>query len=70
MLSRLGNDVVFGFVNANHRHNETAAEALAQADRSWLERLITRRVPVEHWSDALTRRSDDVKPFIEFAEGT
>ena len=41
----LGNDVVFGSVNANRRHYEAAAEALAQADRSWLERLITRRVP-------------------------
>jgi threonine dehydrogenase-like Zn-dependent dehydrogenase len=65
----LGNDVVFGSVNANRRHYETAAAALAQADRSWLERLITRRVPVEHWADALTRRPDDVKPIIEFAEG-
>jgi hypothetical protein len=32
-------------------------------------RLITRRVPVEQWADALTRRPDDVKPIIEFAEG-
>ena len=29
----LGNDVVFGSVNANRRHYEAAAEALAQADR-------------------------------------
>ena len=29
-------DVVFGTVNANHRHYEAAAEALAQADRGWL----------------------------------
>jgi glucose 1-dehydrogenase len=65
----LGNGVVFGSVNANRRHYETAAEALVQADRSWLERLITRRVAVEHWSDALARRADDVKPIIEFAEG-
>jgi threonine dehydrogenase-like Zn-dependent dehydrogenase len=63
----LGNDVVFGSVNANRRHYEAAADALAQADRSWLERLITRRVPVEQWADALTRRADDVKPIIEFA---
>jgi glucose 1-dehydrogenase len=65
----LGNDVVFGSVNANRRHYETAAEALAQAERSWLERLITRRVPVEHWAEALTRRVDDVKPVVEFAGG-
>ncbi len=66
----LGNDVVFGSVNANRRHYEAAAAALAQADRNWLERLITRRVPVERWSDALERRADDVKPIIEFVEAT
>src|SRR3954467_6983373 len=40
----LENDVVFGPVNANLRHYQAAAEALAKADRSWLERLVTRRV--------------------------
>jgi glucose 1-dehydrogenase len=65
----LGNDVVFGSVNANRRHYETAAEALALADRSWLEGLITRRVPVERWSEALARRADDVKLIIEFIAG-
>jgi glucose 1-dehydrogenase len=65
----LGNDVVFGSVNANRRHYEAAAKALAQADRAWLDRLITRRVPLERWSDALTRRADDVKPIIEFVGG-
>jgi threonine dehydrogenase-like Zn-dependent dehydrogenase len=65
----LRNDVVFGSVNANRRHYELAAASLAAADRSWLERLITRRVPVERWSDALTRRPDDVKPIIEFVGG-
>src|SRR5919197_5814742 len=42
----LENDVVFGSVNANRRHYEQAAEALAKADGAWLERLITRRVPL------------------------
>ncbi len=62
----LGNDVVFGSVNANRRHYEAAAVALRRADRPWLERLITRRVPLEHWADALVRATDDVKPIIEF----
>jgi hypothetical protein len=39
------------------------------ADRAWLDRLITRRVPLERWSDALTRRADDVKPIIDFVGG-
>ena len=37
----LKNNVVIGSVNANKRHWYKAAEALARADRSWLERLIT-----------------------------
>lgn len=63
----LGNDVVFGSVNANRRHYEAAASALAQADRSWLERLITRRVPITDWREALTRQPSDVKPVIDFS---
>ena len=60
MLNRtivLENDVVFGTVNANRRHYEAAAEALVRADRGWLERLITRRVPLDRWREALTRES-------------
>jgi threonine dehydrogenase-like Zn-dependent dehydrogenase len=62
----LGNDVVFGSVNANRRHYEAAAVALARADLGWLERLITRRVPLAQWADALNRHDDDVKPIIDF----
>ena len=60
----LENDVVFGSVNANRRHYEAGALALARAERPWLERLITRRVPLERWREALERRPDDVKPII------
>lgn len=62
----LENDVVFGSVNANRRHYELAAEALARADRAWLERLITRRLPLDRWREALERRPDDVKEVIDF----
>ena len=41
--------LVFGTVNANRRHYERAAEALATADRGWLRGLITRRVPLARW---------------------
>ncbi len=64
----LGNGVVFGSVNANRRHYEKAAEALARADRGWLGRLITRRVPLANWQDALVRKPDDVKPIITLAD--
>ncbi|MFL5840611.1 MAG: hypothetical protein ACJ77Z_09200 [Thermoleophilaceae bacterium] len=62
----LENDVVLVSVNANHRHFRDAAEALARADREWLEGLITRRVPLDRWPEALERRPDDIKPVIEF----
>ena len=41
------NDVVFGTVNANRWHYKMAADALARADKAWLGRLITRRVPLD-----------------------
>ncbi|MGI9023315.1 MAG: glucose 1-dehydrogenase [Acidimicrobiales bacterium] len=64
----LGNDVVFGSVNANRRHYQLGAEALASADLPWLERLVTRRVPLSSWRDAYTRRPDDVKAVLEFGK--
>ena len=63
----LENDVVFGSVNANRRHYQLAAAALAGADQAWLERMITRRVPLDDWPGALERMPDDVKVVIEFA---
>jgi glucose 1-dehydrogenase len=62
----LGNQVVFGTVNANRRHYEAAAEALARADRRWLESLISRRVPLDCWMEALEDRPDDIKVVIDF----
>jgi glucose 1-dehydrogenase len=63
----LENDLVFGSVNANRRHFEAAADALAAADAAWLEGLITRRVPLDRWDDTLERRPGDIKNVIEFA---
>lgn len=61
----LGNDVVFGSVNANRGHYEAAANALARADRRWLGRLITRRVPLSRWTDALAPQQDDIKVVVD-----
>ncbi len=63
----LDNDTVFGAVNANRSHYEAAAEALRQAAPDWLAGLITRRVPVERWTEALDHRPDDIKVVVEFA---
>jgi hypothetical protein len=61
----LENDVVFGSVNANRRHYEEAAAGLAKADRNWLARLMTRRVPLARWSEAINRQPADVKTGID-----
>jgi threonine dehydrogenase-like Zn-dependent dehydrogenase len=63
----LNNLVAFGSVNANRRHYYRAAQALAKANRSWLEQLVTRRVPPDDVDAALTREPDDIKVVIEFA---
>jgi glucose 1-dehydrogenase len=63
----LKNLVVFGSVNANRRHYFRAAQVLAKADRSWLERLLTRRVSPDEFDQALDRAPDDIKVAIEFA---
>jgi threonine dehydrogenase-like Zn-dependent dehydrogenase len=65
----LQNDVVFGSVNSNRRHYEAAADALARADRGWLDRMLTRRVPLDDHEDALTRSEDDVKVVLEVSGG-
>jgi glucose 1-dehydrogenase len=63
----LKNDTVFGSVNANRRHYRDAADALAKADKTWLSRVISRRVPLSRWQEALETRPDDVKVVLDFA---
>jgi threonine dehydrogenase-like Zn-dependent dehydrogenase len=64
----LENTVVFGTVNANRRHYEQAAEALSRADQSWLDRLITRRLPLDRWHEAYEPAPDDVKTILLFTQ--
>jgi len=61
----LHNQVLFGTVNAGRRHWEQAAEALATADPGWLSGLITRRVPLTSWTEALDRHPDDIKVVVD-----
>jgi threonine dehydrogenase-like Zn-dependent dehydrogenase len=61
----LENEVVFGSVNANLHHYALAADALARADRGWLERMISRRVPLEDFEQALRKQDDDVKVVLD-----
>ena len=64
----LQNNVVFGSVNANRRHYEAGAAALATADHAWLRRLITRAPGLDHWQDAYVRQMDDVKTILTFSQ--
>ena len=61
----LENDAVVGSVNANLRHYAQAADALAKADLSWLERLVTRRVPLESFAEAFEAEEGDVKVVLD-----
>jgi glucose 1-dehydrogenase len=65
----LSNDVIVGSVNANRRHYQQAADALAQADKEWLSRLLTRGVPPEEFQQALRRTPNDVKVTVDFEAG-
>jgi threonine dehydrogenase-like Zn-dependent dehydrogenase len=60
----LKNQVVFGSVNANRRHYQAAAQALARAERSWLDRLLTRKVALGGFEQAYEKRKGDVKTVI------
>ena len=62
----LENDAVLGSVNANLRHYAQAAEALVHADPDWLERLVSRRVPLADFAAAFEPRDDDVKVVLTF----
>jgi len=64
----LENRVVFGSVNANRRHYEAAAQALARADRAWLERFITRKLPLERFQEAYARGGEGVKTVLVFED--
>lgn len=64
----LDNGLVFGSVNANRRHYEAAAAGLARVERAWLERVITRKVPLTRWNEAYERRAGDVKTVMLFED--
>ncbi len=64
----LSNKAIVGSVNANRRHYEAASEALTKAPRTFLEKMITKKVPFTDFSKALDHGTDDVKVIITFSE--
>lgn len=65
----LENDVVIGPVNASVSHYRSAAAALAQAELHWLDRVVSRRVPLASYQDAFQSQEDDVKVVVTLNEG-
>ncbi|MFG1624977.1 glucose 1-dehydrogenase [Kribbella sp. NPDC049227] len=59
------NAALVGSVNAGKRHYADAVDVLLTADRTWLERLITRTVPLSDWPSALVREPDDIKVVVD-----
>ncbi|MFI5695642.1 glucose 1-dehydrogenase [Kribbella sp. NPDC051586] len=59
------NAALVGTVNAGKRHYADAVDVLLAADRAWLQRLVTRTVPLSHWPDALVREPDDIKVVVD-----
>ena len=64
----LGNKVVFGTVSSNRSHFEKAVELLASIERDWpqwLSRIITRRLRMDEFTDALHPTPDNIKTVIQ-----
>ncbi len=61
----LENEAVVGSVNANRRHYEAGADALAKADRVLARAPDHPAGPARDWAKALERSPDDVKVVIE-----
>ncbi|ADB30951.1 Alcohol dehydrogenase GroES domain protein [Kribbella flavida DSM 17836] len=59
------NAALVGSVNAAKRHYADAVEVLRAADPAWLERLITRTVPLTGWTAALERQPGDIKVVVD-----
>jgi threonine dehydrogenase-like Zn-dependent dehydrogenase len=62
----LENKVVFGSVNANRRHYESAVQCLKETDRGLLERLVTERVPIAEFQRAFAPTTDGIKTIVTF----
>jgi hypothetical protein len=66
----LGNQVVFGSVNAGRVDFENGARDLALAVErwpGWLDNMIARRVPFDRFREAFERKPGDMKVVVELA---
>jgi len=66
----LGNQVVFGSVNANPRHFAMGAKDFVTIDRKWpgaLSRLLTNRIPWENHKSWFNERGAGIKTTLEIS---
>ncbi len=64
----LGNKMVFGTVSSNRDHFERSIKSLSSIEKhwpGWLSRLITRRLTLDKFRDALDPALDNIKTVIE-----
>ena len=64
----LGNKMVFGTVNSNRGHFERSIKSLANIEEKWpgwLSKLITQRLRLDNFRDALDPGPDNIKTVIE-----
>ena len=64
----LGNQVVFGSVNANPRHFAKGVEDFVTIERNWpgaLSRLLTNRIPWQDFNSWFTQRGSGIKTTLE-----
>jgi threonine dehydrogenase-like Zn-dependent dehydrogenase len=69
----LGNQVVFGSVNANRRYFEMGVESWGSLESKWpgaLAGLITRKLPLADYKTALSRDRQSIKTVLEIAPAT
>lgn len=66
----LGNQVVFGSVNANRRHFQRGIEDFVAIERAWpgaLQRLLTDRLPWGNYKQWFTERGHGIKATLEIS---
>ena len=66
----LGNRVVFGSVNANHRHFRMGLKDLGAIEKTWpgvLKQLITTQMPWEQYGRWFGQRSSGIKSTLEIS---
>lgn len=66
----LDNNVIFGVVNANKTHYQSAVNHILEFKCHWksvLEKMITRKVPLSKAGEIFRNSSSDIKPIVQIS---